>query len=162
METVKSLLVLVLACALGVGLFAGGRKLLRKQEVKGRFNEFRDALEVNDLRELYQFIPPTVQVMMPYETFEKELNDAKNSIRVREVTLDKVIEKKDPRRPRAEVTFTIAQEDIKSGKKTQLQLAYDWIKVNKQWYVSIKSIQQRYGRSMGGDDGGGRFSGVRE
>ena len=157
MQNLKSLITLVVVLVLGAGLLVGFRKLWRKHEVASRFTEFQTALEVNELRDLYKFLPPAIQVAMPYESFEKELLDAKDRVRVREVTLDKIVEKQDPRRPRAEVTFTIQQEELKTGKKTQIQLAYDWIKLRGEWYVSLRSIQERYGQYMGEDN---RFRGM--
>ena len=159
METVKSLVILLLVVAIAIGLITGIRKLWHRHGVASRFKEFRIALEENELRDLYDFIPPHVRQMMPYESFEGEFLDARDRIKVREVTLDEVKLKKDPRRPRAEVSFTIVQEEIKTGKKSQFQLAYDWIKLRGEWYVSLRSIRERYGQYMDEDS---RFRRVSE
>jgi len=152
-QQLKSILVLVLIVAVIMGLFVGAKRFWHKQGVKDRFGEFRDALEMNDLREMYQFIPPATRTLMPYETFEKEFLDAKNRVQVKEVLLDKVELIQDPKRPRALVTFTITQEDRTTRKETRFQLAYEWIMIQRKWYVSIKSIRERYGQYM--DDRGG-------
>ena len=57
------------------------------------------------------------------------------------------------------MTFTIEQEDIKTHKSTRFQLAYEWIKLRGEWYVSLKSIRERYGQYMPEDSG---FRRVRE
>jgi len=158
LQQIKSLLVLLLIIAVVFGLFVGIKRLWHKHGVKTRFDEFRDALEMNDLRQMYQFIPPATRTMMPYETFEKEFLDAKNQIKVREVLLDEVELVKDPRRPRALVTFTITQEDKKTRKETKFQLAYEWIKLQGKWFVSLKSIRERYGQYMDEDSSLRRFA----
>ena len=56
MQQFKSILVLVLIVAVVLGMFVGIKRLWHKQGVKGRFGEFRDALEMNDLR-LFDILP---------------------------------------------------------------------------------------------------------